>query len=251
MNQTKMEVFTSSEFGQVRIFEEGNHYLFCGADVANALGYKNPRAALTRHCKGVTKRDTLTPGGVQQLVFISEGDVYRLIVHSQLPSAERFEKWVFEEVLPTIRKYGGYMTDSLLDQITQKPDSIYHLAQALLEERELREETQQKLMIAQPKAEFYDFFVAHHTNTNIRTTAKELNVPEKRFVKFLLETGFLYRAPSGVLLPYADALNRKLFTVKDYVSPVNGHFGVHTLFTPQGKDFFRQLIKEIKADEGE
>lgn len=106
MNQP--QVFSNTIFGDVRILEEDGKILFCGADVANALGYSNSRKALLDHCKGVTKRDTLTPGGPQQISYIPEGDVYRLITHSRLPTAERFESWVFDEVLPIIRRTGGY-----------------------------------------------------------------------------------------------------------------------------------------------
>ena len=125
-NETlNLEVFDNPEFGQMRILQEGDKYLFCANDAAVALGYSNPRAALQRHCKGVAKRDTLTPGGVQSLSYIPEGDLYRLIIHSKLPSAEKFEHWVFEEVLPCIRKTGGYMTDNLLNELMNEPDIIY------------------------------------------------------------------------------------------------------------------------------
>jgi prophage antirepressor-like protein len=77
-------------------------------DVATALGYVNPRKAVNDHCKGVTKRDTPTSSGVQSMSYINEGDLYRLIMKSKLPSAEKFESWVMDEVLPTIRKTGGY-----------------------------------------------------------------------------------------------------------------------------------------------
>lgn len=103
-----LKVFENQDFGQVRTITEGDKTLFCGSDVAKALGYANPRKALSDHCKGVTKRDTLTQRGNQEMSFIPEGDVYRLIVRSKLPSAEKFEKWVFEEVLPSIRKTGTY-----------------------------------------------------------------------------------------------------------------------------------------------
>ena len=116
MEYLKTTTFKNKEFGSVRMVDDNGRLLFCGADVAFALGYKNASKALGDHCKGVTKRYTLTAGGRQSLSFIPEGDVYRLIVHSRLPGAERFEKWVFEEVLPAIRKTGGYMTSSLLEQ---------------------------------------------------------------------------------------------------------------------------------------
>ena len=104
----EIQIFNNPDFGEVRTLEENGAVLFCGSDVAKALGYSNPSKALSDHCKGVTKRYTLTKGGNQELNFIPESDVYRLIVHSKLPAAERFEKWVFDEVLPSIRKTGSY-----------------------------------------------------------------------------------------------------------------------------------------------
>lgn len=96
----EISTFNNEEFGEIRTIQENGEALFCGVDVAKALGYSNTRDALSRHCKGVVKCDTPTNGGIQSLGFISEGNVYRLIVHSKLPGAERFEKWVFDEVLP-------------------------------------------------------------------------------------------------------------------------------------------------------
>ena len=105
----EISTFNNSEFGEIRTIQKNGEVLFCGADIAKALGYSNTRDALSRHCKGVVKCDTPTNGGVQSLGFISEGDVYRLIAHSKLPGAERFERWVFDEVLPSIRKNGYYI----------------------------------------------------------------------------------------------------------------------------------------------
>lgn len=109
--ENKFEIFSSAEFGSVRTLETTDgKVLFCGADVAKALGYKDTRHAITAHCKGGAKYPVLTNGGYQETTFITEGDMYRLITHSKLPNAERFESWVFDEVLPTIRKHGAYMT---------------------------------------------------------------------------------------------------------------------------------------------
>ena len=108
MNELMTRVLENEEFGQVRTIVENGEVLFCGADVAKALGYANSRKALIDHCKDVTKRYTLTTGGMQQLSFIPEGDVYRLVVHSRLETAVRFERWLFDEVLPTLRKTGMY-----------------------------------------------------------------------------------------------------------------------------------------------
>ncbi|MEG1353711.1 MAG: BRO family protein [Bacilli bacterium] len=105
----ELRIFENADFGEVRIIEEDGKILFCGKDIAESLGYSNPREALLKHCKGVTKHDTLTKGGMQIISFITESDVYRLIIRSKLPSAEKFEQWIFEEVLPQIRKTGGYI----------------------------------------------------------------------------------------------------------------------------------------------
>lgn len=121
MNQ-QLQVFNHEQFGDVRIIEEDGKVLFCGKDVAKALGYTNPQKAIRDHCRYRTNRSVPHPqslGKLLDIVFIPEGDVYRLITHSKLPAAERFEKWVFDEVLPTIRKTGGYGQQINLEQLTQ------------------------------------------------------------------------------------------------------------------------------------
>ena len=102
----KLQIFNNEEFGRVRTAQIDDKPYFVATDIANALGYTNPRDAVLRHCKGVVKRDTPTSSGTQQMSYINEGDVYRLIMKSKLPSAERFESWVMDEVLPSIRKNG-------------------------------------------------------------------------------------------------------------------------------------------------
>ena len=241
MNQ--MEIFKNPEFGSIRTFEQDGKVLFCGLDIAVALGYSNPRDALRRHCKGVVKRDTLTEGGPQQLSFIPEGDVYRLIVHSKLPSAERFERWVFDEVLPSIRKHGAYITREKLWEVATSPEAMMKLCSDLLAEREENAALREENAMLEGKAAFYDLFIDLKHSTNLRTTAKELVVPERRFVRFLLEQRFVSRAPSGNVLPYAKPANDGLFTVKDYCN--HGHTGSYTLVTPQGKLYFAQLRDSI------
>lgn len=121
MNQ-QLQVFNHEQFGDVRIIEEDGKVLFCGKDVAKALGYTNPQKAIRDHCRYRTNRSVPHPqslGKLLDIVFIPEGDVYRLITHSKLPAAERFEKWVFDEVLPTIRKTGGYGAAVDMELLTQ------------------------------------------------------------------------------------------------------------------------------------
>lgn len=107
----EMQVFQNSEFGELGVLEINGKPYFPATACAKILGYANPRKAILDHCKedGVTKRDVIdTLGRTQSAKFINEGNLYRLIIHSKLPAAERFEKWVFDEVLPSIRRTGGY-----------------------------------------------------------------------------------------------------------------------------------------------
>lgn len=106
MNELK--VFQNSEFGELGILLIDGKEYFPATQCAEILGYAKPRNAISRHCKGALKQGVLTEGGIQQVNYIPEGDLYRLIVNSKLPAAERFERWVFEEVLPALRKYGSY-----------------------------------------------------------------------------------------------------------------------------------------------
>lgn len=104
----ELQIFNNPKFGEVRTLTENGKTLFCGKDVATSLGYKEPHKAVSRHCKGGTKRTIPTKGGPQDIVFIPEGDIYRLVVRSELPGAEEFESWIFDEVLPSLRQNGSY-----------------------------------------------------------------------------------------------------------------------------------------------
>ena len=247
MNQ--MEIFKNPEFGSVRVIEENGKYLFCGVDVAKALGYTKPQNAIDRHCPHALKRGIGVQTGKKadgtpavqmvEMLFIPEGDVYRLIVHSKLPSAERFERWVFDEVLPSIRRHGAYMTKEKLWEVATSPEALMKLCSDLLAEREKNAALRADNARLKGKAAYYDLFIDLHHSTNLRTTAKELVVPERQFVRFLLEQRFVYRTPSGCVLPYAKSSNEGLFCVKDYYR--NGHSGSYTLVTPKGKLYFADL----------
>ena len=244
MNQ--MEIFKNPEFGAIRIVVDGEKYFFCGMDVARALGYKDTVNALKAHCKedGVAfyhLTDSL--GREQKAKFISEGNLYRLIVHSKLPSAERFERWVFDEVLPSIRQHGAYLTREKLWEVATSPEALLKLCSDLLAEREKNAALQADNARLQGKAVYYDLFIDLRHSTNLRTTAKELEVPERRFVRFLLERRYVYRTPSGCVLPYAKGSNEGLFCVKDFCR--NGHTGSYTLVTPKGKLHFAELRQLI------
>ena len=110
----ELKIFENEMFGTVRTIKENNKVLFCGSDMAKALDYTNPRKAILDHCRCVTKRDIPHPQSkdkMMEMSFIPESDVYRLIVQSKLPSADKFERWIFDDVLPTIRQTGGYVAN--------------------------------------------------------------------------------------------------------------------------------------------
>ena len=232
MTNTNMEIFKNEEFGSVRIIEEDGKYLFCASDVAKALGYSNVHSALQRHCNGVVKRDTVTSTrGVQTLTYIPEGDVYRLIVHSKLPSAVRFERWVFDEVLPSLRANGIYITDPLVKQFARDPDFAHAVVDALYEQSERVNELA-------PKAYYFDAFVDPGDAVPIRIAAKQLGVSEHWLVRLLVGCRMLYRC-DGRLVPYADRRFRGMFAVKER----------RTLVTPKGKQVLHEFIGMLNSDE--
>lgn len=115
-----IQIFNSPEFGSIRTLDEDGKALFCATDVANALGYAKPQDAVARHCRYSVKRGVPHPQAPDKTIemsFIPEGDVYRLITHSKLPGAEKFESWVFDDVLPTLRKNGSYMMPKMSKEL--------------------------------------------------------------------------------------------------------------------------------------
>lgn len=249
----ELTVFNNPEFGEIRTIEENGAPLFCGSDVAKALGYNNPRDALTKHCKGVAKRDTPTAGGTQELSFIPESDLYRLIFRSKLPSAERFTNWVTTEVLPSIRKNGGYIAQ----QETLSPEELMAkalmVAQQTIAEREARINAQAAEIsaltvdkqIMQPKAEYFDDLVDRNLLTNFTEAAKQIGIKRKTLIGFMVDHGYLYRDKKGNLLPYANKKSDGLFDVKQSTNQKTGWAGCQTLLTPKGVETFRLLCQGL------
>lgn len=126
-----MQIFNNPDFGTVRTLDDDGMILFCASDIATALGYARPKDAVAAHCKGAVKRRTLTNGGEQEMSFIPESDLYRLVFGSKLPTAEKFTDWVTSEVLPSIRKHGAYMTPETLQAAILNPDTMIQLCQQL------------------------------------------------------------------------------------------------------------------------
>ena len=246
----ELQIFKNDEFGEIRTVEISGEPWFVGKDVAEILGYTNPRKAIGDHIdaddKGVTKCDTL--GGSQELTIINESGLYSLILSSKLPNAKAFKKWVTSEVLPSIRKHGGYISG----QAEMSPEELMaralQVAQKTLEEREARISlltaensvlTVEKQML-QPKADYFDELVDRNLLTNFRETAKQLSIKQKDFVNFLLEKKYVYRDKRGKLMPYADR-NTGLFEIKECFNEKTQWCGTQTLITPKGRETFRLL----------
>ena len=245
----ELQIFENPKFGAVRTIEEDGRILFCGKDVVVALGYKDATNAMKQHCRGVVKRHlTDSLGREQEMNFIPEGDIYRLVAKSELPGADEFERWIFDEVLPSIRKHGAYMTPETLEAAILNPDTIIKIATALKDERDKRralEAMNSELavtnQIMKPKAEYFDELVDRNLLTNFRETAKQLGVREKDFIRFLLDKKYIYRDKRGRLMPYAPRVEDGLFEVKESINEKTKWAGTQRLVSPKGREACRLL----------
>lgn len=248
MNEIK--VFTNGAFGEIRTTTINNEPWFVGKDVAEILGYSNPRKALADHVdaedKGVTKCDTL--GGTQELTVINESGLYSLILSSKLPNAKQFKRWITSEVLPSIRKHGAYMTPEKLQEAILNPDMMIQLCQQLKDEREQNNVLRAKNsvlavanQIMQPKADYFDELVDRNLLTNFTESAKQLGVKRTDFINFMSDKKYLYRDKKGNLMPYTDKKTAGLFEVKESINERTKWTGCQTLITPKGRETFRLL----------
>jgi prophage antirepressor-like protein len=193
-NQNQIQQFHSAEFGSLDILMIDGKLYFPATECATILGYTNPHKAIRDHCKGVNESFTPSAGGVQKTKYIPEGDLYRLIIRSKLPAAERFETWVFDEVLPTIRKYGAYIQPDTLDEILASPE----FAATLL--KELRKERAKNAALA-PKARYCDSILQCKNAVPVSLIAKDYGMSATRFNRLLHNFRIQYNV-AGTWLPY-------------------------------------------------
>lgn len=240
MNEMQTFVF---EAQPVRAIVMNGEPWFVGKDVAEVLGYRDTSDALKKH---VDDDDKLTrrfadSGQNREMYIINESGLYSLILSSKLPGAKQFKRWVTSEVLPSIRKHGGYIAN----QEEMSPEELMakalQVAQKTLAEREARlaAVTAENQMM-KPKAEYFDALVDRNLLTSIRETAKELGVKEKVFIQFLMQKRYLYRDQKGRLMPYADK-NKGLFELKECYCEKSQWKGTQTMVTPKGRETFRLL----------
>jgi anti-repressor protein len=213
----------------VRVIEVDGEPWFVARDVATLLGYAKPRNAVAEHCKGARIQGIPTAGGDQQVTIIPERDVYRLIMRSKLPAAERFEEWVVGEVLPSIRKKGSYSVGSAA--IPQTYSEALRLA---ADQADQIEEQKTRLAEQAPKVDFVDKYVDASTgNKTFRQVCKLLSVNENRFREFLVDRSVIYYL-NGEMTPFAQHLDAGRFSVKAGVSNHSDHVYNRMMFTPKG-----------------
>ena len=226
-SMNNIQIFQNEQFGKVRIaMNESDEPLFCLADVAKALGYSRPADAVNQHCKGVVILPTPTNGGVQDIKYGKESEVYRLTMKSKLPDAEKFQDWVCDEVLPSIRKHGAYMTQKTLEKALTSPDFLIQLATNLKEEKQKRIEAEQKAEIAEqkiqkdaPKVLFADAVSTSQRSCLVAELAKILqqngvNIGQNRLFSWMRENGYLCQKGDYYNQPTQKAMELGLFELK-------------------------------------
>lgn len=217
----ELQIFENSEFGSIRTITIGNEPWFVGTDVAKALGYSNPRKAIADHCKGVTKRDTPTSSGIQSISYINEGDMYRLTMRSKLPSAVKFEDWVVNEVLPSIRKNGGYISGQETLSDDELLEKAVLVAQRKIAERDrIIEQQRQRIEQDKPKTIFADAVSTSKTSILIGDLAKLIcqngvQIGQKRLFDWLRQNNFLIKSGSSKNMPQQRYVEQGLFEVME------------------------------------
>lgn len=261
----EIQIFNNPEFGDVRTMEIDDKPYFCASDVASMLGYSNTRDAISRHCKGVVKHDgvskTTNQYGVVtnqtvEMSFIPEGDVYRLIVRSKLPQAEKFESWVFDEVLPSIRKSGLYAPDELLNN----PDLVIQAMTKLKEERLKTEKLQaEKEMLAlenkakeqvinelRPKLNYLDVILGSKNLLNITQIAKDYGMSGVAMNKILEGLHIQYKQRDQWLLysKYQSMGYTSSETTSYYDTKGQLQTRLATKWTQKGRLFLYEILKK-------
>ena len=242
----ELQVFTYQN-NEVRTVERDGEPWFVLKDVCAVLNVSNPTVVAERLDED--ERAKFDLGRQGQSWVINESGLYNVILRSDKPEAKPFRKWVTSEVLPSIRKHGAYMTPETLEAAILNPDTMIRLCTALKEEQDKRkvlEAANATLtvdnQIMKPKADYFDELVDRNLLTNFREAAKQLGVPPKKFVSFLLERKYIYRDKKGKLQPYQQYVDSGLFNLKECINEKTGWGGTQTLITPKGRETFRLLF---------
>lgn len=250
----EIQVFNNTQFGEVRSINRNGEPWFVAADVCRALEISDNRSATAR--LDDDEKDAVsihTLGGEQKMTIVNEPGLYALVLGSRKPEAKAFKRWITHEVIPAIRQHGGYLTPDKVEEVLLNPDTIIQLATQLKESREkaLKLEAANSALtvqtqIMQPKADYFDELVDRNLLTGFRETAKQLNIGQNAFIKFLLDHKYVYRDKRGKLMPYAEK-NKGLFELKEGLNEKSGWSGTQTLITPKGRETFRLLCQGLSC----
>ncbi len=185
--------------------------------------------------------------------YIPENIFYRLAMKAKNETAEKFQALIADEVVPAIRKHGGYLTPAKVEEVLLNPDTIIQLATQLKASREkamkleaINSELVVQNQIYKPKADYFDQIVDRNLLTSFRETAKQLEIKERAFVGFLLDHKYIYRDKKGKLMPYAEK-NNGLFELKECINEKSGWGGTQTMITPKGRETFRLLMQGLAS----
>ncbi|MDN9010021.1 phage antirepressor KilAC domain-containing protein [Brevibacillus laterosporus] len=237
-----LNLFKHEIFGEVEVLILDGREWFGATSSAKSLGYSNPQKAVRDHCReeGCTIRSVPTSGGEQKMKFINEGNLYRLIAKSKLPSSQRFEYWIFDEILPSISKHGAYMTEGTLEKALTSPDFLIQLATKLKEEQEARSLAEEQLSIQKPKVQAHDRFINADNYQLIRESGKSLGIGEKKLYAFLRGIKLLNHKNE----PYQMYVNEGYFVVKQRTFGNSSLFNVPiTYVTAKGLDYIDKLLE--------
>lgn len=217
----ELQIFENKDFGEVRTSIINNEPYFNLVDVCRVLEINNPRMAKTRlNEKGVSTTDILTNGGRQQANFINESNLYKLIFQSRKPEAEKFADWVTSEVLPTIRRHGAYMTETVIERTLTDPDYLIQLATTLKEEKQKRLEAEETIERNKPKVLFSDSCEVAENSILIGEFAKRLkqnglpNMGQNRLFATLRNQGYLCKNGERRNQPTQKSMEQGLFETK-------------------------------------
>ena len=243
----EIEIFKNDEFGEVRTLLINDKPYFMANDVAKALGYVKPNNAISTHCKAALKQGIPISGKIQEVNFISEGDVYRLIMKSKLPSAEKFESWVMDEVLPTIRKHGAYMTEQTIEKALTSPDFLIQLATELKKEQEARKLAEQKIEEQKPLVEFANKVSDSSNLIDMGKMAKllkdeHINIGRNRLFDWLRRKEILMKNN----IPYQRYIEGGYFQVKEstYETPYGTKTQQTTFVTGKGQIYITEKLRK-------
>lgn len=242
---SEIKVFENSEFGKVRVSVVDGEPMFCLSDLCKILGLQ-PGATKNRlDEKGVSLINTLTNGGMQQIVYVNEKNLYKAIMRSDKPNAEPFQDWICGEVLPSIRKHGAYMTPETIEKTLTSPDFIIQLATQLKNEQEKRKQAEAKIEADKPKVLFSEAVEASKKSILIRELAKIITqngyqIGEKQLYERLRKAGYLCSVGESRNQPSQTYMNLGLFEIKKRIVMDGAETKVYntTVVTPKGVRYF-------------